>query len=79
MQVNDTSVVNNGVVNIPVASQTDFGVVKLYPTYGIGASANGFLYIVSATSNLIQAGTVDNRAVTANAEDSILSSILISA
>jgi hypothetical protein len=40
VQVNGTSVVNNGVANIPLASSDGFGVVKAHYSYGVGIDSN---------------------------------------
>ncbi len=56
VQVNSTSIVNDGVANIPIASLNDFGVVKT-GTKGVGTDTNGVLVVNRATSSQIKAGT----------------------
>lgn len=56
VQVNGTSILNNGVANVPVASNDTPGVVKSYSVYGI-SQTNGFLSISQATDAMIKAGT----------------------
>jgi len=46
IQLASTSIVNNGVANIPLATGTVPGVVKINTDYGIG-QANGTLMIVT--------------------------------
>ena len=56
VQINGTSVVNNGVANIPIADYSTLGVVK---THGMGIYANtaGELSVVCASSATIKVGT----------------------
>ena len=63
VQVNGTSVVNNGVVNLPVASASEFGMVKVSGAMGVDI-LNGFLTMSSATSYYIQDGTHARKAIT---------------
>lgn len=49
VQVNGTSVVSNGVAEIPVASNSTFGAVKVH-NYGVGIS-NGVLLVQQASGN----------------------------
>ena len=58
VQVNGTSVVNDGVANIPVASPTSFGVVKTDAnSFGIKINEEGRLYTVTPGPAEIKAGT----------------------
>ena len=61
VQINNVSINNDGVVNIPIASSSDLGVVKVYAGYGIkkvdGGTYNGALRINGAASNIIKGGT----------------------
>lgn len=55
VQINGKSIVENGVVNIPLASKDVFGVAKIYPSGdknapGVGISGNNILTIVQATN-----------------------------
>lgn len=56
VQVNGTSVVSDGVANVPVASDNDFGVIKTNTNYGTQI-AYGNLATVGASGSDIQAGT----------------------
>jgi len=61
VQINGTSVVNQGVANIPIADTSGtYGLVKLANnTYGLTVD-NTYLKVASATSSLIKEGN-DNR------------------
>ena len=54
VQVNGTSVVSNGVANVSVASQSNFGVVKGYGLRGIGVDSAGNIYVMPAGNNDIK-------------------------
>lgn len=54
VQINGTSIVEDGVANVPVATSSVFGVTK--PGNGLFAS-NGALIINKAPSNIVKAGT----------------------
>lgn len=55
IQINGTSIVQDGVANVQYASSNTFGVVKTYDQYGI-ASSNGTLIIAGADIRLIKPG-----------------------
>lgn len=55
VQVNGTSILNNGVANIPKASNTVAGVLKTATTYGT-AVQDGIIYLVRAISSQIKDG-----------------------
>ena len=58
IKINNTSVGNNGIANIPMATSTTFGVVKPLGNAGIYvATSNGNLCIDKASSGGIKAGT----------------------
>lgn len=60
IQINGTSIVNNGVANVPLASTTQFGVVK------VGSGLNVYdnkLYTSKATSSTVKAGTGQNMVI----------------
>lgn len=61
VQVNGTTVVNNGTANIPIASNNDFGVFKLgtsTSSYGLNVnSTSGIISIARTTTEQIKAGT----------------------
>ena len=56
VQVNGTTVVNNGVANVPVASTSDLGAVKIRNGYGINNDTNG-LQIATPSDTVIRVGT----------------------
>lgn len=68
VQVNGTSVVTDGVANIPVASQDTLGVSKVSPTYGltvsngiiVGSTKTASVYSTAANSLALCKGTLDN-------------------
>ena len=57
VQVNGTSVVQNGVANIPMATNDTPGVAKVYSSYGVSMNNNGFMTVTPATLAIIKAGT----------------------
>ena len=57
VQVNGTSIVNNGVANIPIGSSSDFGVYKVGTSFGVRVNDNGVLRTDAAGSSTIKAGT----------------------
>ena len=57
VQVNGTSVVSNGVANVPVAGASAFGVVKVNTVYGLYRNDNGILYLYKAAEDKVKAGT----------------------
>ena len=58
IQINGTSIVNNGVANIPLASSDGFGVVKAHYSYGVGIDSNTKnLIITQASESIIKAAT----------------------
>lgn len=65
VQVNGTSVVQDGVAEIPIAGTNSLGVVKTYDGFGI-ASNNGMLMIANASSGNIKSGANSNKPITAN-------------
>ena len=56
VQINGTSIVQDGVANIPIAAGSRFGVVRFYSGYGIDGNFNG-LYVTNATSAQIKSGS----------------------
>ena len=64
VQINGTSIVSNGVANVPVANGTTFGAVKV-DNYGVFIS-NGFLFLKSASGNEIKNGSGLYSAITAS-------------
>ena len=60
IQINNTSIINNGIANIPIASWNILGVVKASADYGLGiltAERAGIAAVQKAETNLIKAGT----------------------
>ena len=56
VQVNGTSVVTDGVANVPVASTVGLGVVYVSASYGTNINANGRLFVQKASESQIKAG-----------------------
>ena len=54
VQVNGTSIVQDGVANVPVATSSTLGAVKVSPNQGISAFSAGDLCIVGANENEIK-------------------------
>lgn len=54
VQVNGTSVVQDGVANVQVANSNELGVAKFSATHGVGISAAGLTYISGADSAMIK-------------------------
>ena len=66
VQVNGSSVLSNGVANVPVTSENTAGVAKINPVYGIhlrDAPNNDQLMIYKADSSLIKAGSNQHRPI----------------
>ena len=69
IQINNVSIINNRIANIPVASTTDFGIIKLgmlnnsIPS-GIAIDTSGKLFIRQAYSNEIPAGSLQHPPIT---------------
>ena len=64
VQVDGTSIVSNGVANIPNANNNTFGVVKGSPENGVGIYNSGALYISGPSSMLLKAGVNTTKPVT---------------
>ena len=62
VQINGTSILNNGVANVPVAGPDTFGVIK--QGSGLSVDTNGKLYANFANSARIKAGTASNYMLT---------------
>lgn len=65
VQVNGTSILNNGVANVPIAGTNNLGVVKYDANgvKGIMADSNGELAIMPATNAEIKEGTERNKPI----------------
>ena len=58
VQINEMSILNNGIANIPIATDNNLGLVYANGSGGIGINpANGLLFMYYANSNQIKAGT----------------------
>lgn len=57
VQVNGSSILQNGVANVPKATSTSLGLVKAAFVYGSMINANGEVCIYAAPSSTIKAGT----------------------
>ena len=57
VQINGTSVVNDGVANVPIADTSNLGVCLIDPTLGVSITNTGKLGITVATSAKIKEGT----------------------
>ena len=55
VQINGTSILQNGVANIPIASENNYGVAKILYTQGVGLD-NGYLAVSGASENEIKSG-----------------------
>ena len=57
VQLNGTSIVTNGIANIPIANNDTPGLIKAFGNdYGIGVISSGMSYVVSASDAQIKAG-----------------------
>lgn len=72
VQIDGTSIVQDGVANVPVASNTTLGAVKVVSSYGIRIS-NGFLSIQKCSESMLRnpsgSTTSELRPVTADMSD----------
>ena len=57
VQVNGTSIITDGVANVPIASNSVLGAVKAGGNYGVTADASGRLSLNRPTSTLCKQGT----------------------
>lgn len=63
VQINGTSIVADGVVNVPYAGN-NAGVIKTTTNYGTNVNSNGVLYIYESGLNEIKGGTLAYRPIT---------------
>lgn len=56
VQIDGTSILNNGVANIPVATSSELGLVKTTGGRGIGVNASGVIYIDGANDAQLKEG-----------------------
>lgn len=64
VQLNGTSILNNGVANVPMASTNSLGVVGIGSAFGIKVNENGRLYLDSAGVNAVKSGNVPYSPIT---------------
>ena len=64
VQINGTSILSGGVANVPIASGSSFGVIKVNSTYGIEKNSSDILAVNGANADLIKAGTEARRPIT---------------
>lgn len=57
VQINGTSILNNNIANIPLATSNTVGVVKTYTSMGLYMSSDGTMSIADATEAQCKAGT----------------------
>lgn len=57
VQINGSSIINNGVANIPLADDTHIGAVKINSNYGWGTTSDGYLCANGASSYQMKQGT----------------------
>lgn len=63
VQINGTSILNQGVANVPIASNS-LGVVKVISTYGVDIDSNGLLIAAQAQDNNIKNGNNSYKPIT---------------
>lgn len=63
VRINGSSILNGSVANIPKASSTVLGVVRVSSTYGTNVESNGTVRIEAATSAQIKSGTETYRPI----------------
>ena len=64
VQINGTTIIDgNGTANIPIATQTSFGVTKGYGSSGINIDASGNVSLAVADTTKIKAGTSNGSAI----------------
>ena len=59
VQANGTSIVTNGIANIPVTGLGTLGLCSVESYYGLSANSSGRIYIAAATSNNVKGGAYD--------------------
>lgn len=63
VRVNGTSVVQDGVAEIPIVGENAFGVVKIDSGQGISATASGILSINASSSEFVKSGVNSKRPI----------------
>ena len=69
VQINSTSILSNGVANIPVGTSSVLGVYKVNPNQGISAFSSGDLCTISASEQEITAKTQSYKPIVPNKLD----------
>ena len=64
VQINGSSILSNGVANVPIANSSSFGVVKIDSNSGVGINNSGALKITPASSNEYKMAANNYRVVT---------------
>ena len=63
VQINGTSIVQDGVANVPIATSSNVGLVSVNSSNGINVNSSGQLYIQRAYDSQIKAGNVGYRPI----------------
>ena len=69
VQIGGTSILNDGVANVPMASASRLGVVKLNLDYGINKYDNGTAFVNKATDTQIKSGAGQYRPIVPSLQD----------
>ena len=69
VQVNGSSVVQDGVANVPLAGESTAGAVKVYSGYGMSMAQGGYICINTATTNEIKAGSATGKFANVRSQD----------
>ena len=65
VKIDGTSVVSEGVANIPVADSSNPGVVKVSSSYGLAMASGGIISVYRATDSTVKGGTNNSLPLTA--------------
>lgn len=66
VQVSGTSILNNGIANIPITGYNTLGVCSVNADYGIYKNSDGILYVQAAISTEVKAGTNQSKPIVPN-------------
>ena len=64
IKVNGTSILDNGMANIPIASTNNLGVVKVNMSYGIGILEDGTIGMVASSNSTLKQGISNSTGIT---------------
>lgn len=64
VQIDGSSIVQNGIANIPIATSQSIGAVRANADYGIGVTSTGRLNTTQPTDEQIKTGTIQYRTIT---------------